>query len=127
MFFKKDNRLEALVGSNTEFKGEVTTKGTLRIDGKFIGDIRSDWVIVGSGGEITGNTMAKSVVIGGRIRGNVRAEDLVEIKHNGQLMGDIYTKKLSVAEGGVFEGYSHIQKDETKIIDFPNKEAASSN
>ena len=65
-------------------------------------------------------------MVGGIIKGNVRAEDLVEIKHTGKLLGDIYTKKLSVAEGGVFEGHSHIQKDETtNIIDFPNKETAS--
>lgn len=125
MFLRKNNRLEALIGHNTELKGEIISQGTLRIDGKFAGNITAEWVILGEDGSVTGNLKAKSVIIGGKINGNIIAEELIEIKHTGQLFGDIYTKKLSVAEGGIFEGHSHIQKTETNIIDFPNKETAT--
>lgn len=124
MFLKKNNKLEALIGSNSEFRGDISAQGTLRVDGKITGNIIADSVILGDGASVTGNIKARCVVIGGRIDGNIDAEELVEIKHTGKLYGDIHTRKLSVAEGGIFEGRSIIQKDETKVIDFPNKEAS---
>ncbi len=123
MLFKKSNRLESLIGANSEMNGDMTVQGTLRIDGKFKGNINADWVVLGESGSITGDIQARCAVIGGTAKGNIRADELIEIKHTGQLSGDIYTKKLSVAEGGIFEGHSHIQKDETKVVDFPQKES----
>ena len=124
MFTRKNNRLESLIGPNSEFRGDITTQGTFRIDGVFSGNITADWVILGESGSIKGDITARSVIIGGKVDGNVKAEELVEIKHMGQLTGDISTRKLSVAEGGVFEGRSLVQKDdESKIVDFPGKEA----
>ncbi|BCB96395.1 hypothetical protein JZK55_13170 [Dissulfurispira thermophila] len=125
MFLKKNNKLEALIGSDSEFKGDITANGTLRIDGKITGNIIADSVILGDKASVTGDIKARCVVIGGIVEGNVNADELVEIKHTGKLFGDIHTSKLSVAEGGIFEGRSIIQKDETKIIDFPAKEASA--
>jgi cytoskeletal protein CcmA (bactofilin family) len=124
MFLKKNHsKLEALIGMNTEFNGNISTDGTFRIDGKYIGNIVADWVILGNNASVKGNITAKCVVIGGKVEGDVSAEELVEIKHTGSLHGNIHTKKLSVAEGGIFEGRSLIQKEDSKVIDF--KEAAS--
>lgn len=124
MFLNKNNKLEALVGPNSEFKGDITAHGSLRIDGKLTGNIIADSVILGETAAVTGNIKARCVVIGGRLDGNITSDELVEIKPAGKLFGDIHTRKLAVAEGGVFEGRSLVQKDETKVIDFPNKEAA---
>ncbi|MBF0505657.1 MAG: polymer-forming cytoskeletal protein [Nitrospirae bacterium] len=126
MFTNKNNKLEALIGPNSDFKGDITTQGTFRIDGSFTGNIVADWVILGDNASIKGDISARSVIIGGKVVGNVKAEELVEIKNTGQLAGDISTRKLSVAEGGVFEGRSLVQKDESKIVDFPSKESAGS-
>lgn len=121
--FHKDAKLESLIGSNSEVKGDISSTGTLRIDGKVIGDVQGQTVILGSGAFVKGNVKAKTVIVGGHIDGNVKAEEMVEIKHTGKLIGDIHTLKLSVAEGGVFEGHSYIHKDEQKVIEFPAKEA----
>ncbi|MEW5745752.1 MAG: polymer-forming cytoskeletal protein [Nitrospirota bacterium] len=125
--FKKKNfdKLEALVGANSEFRGDITTQGTFRIDGALIGNIAADWVIIGEDGSVRGNIAAKTVVIGGRVEGNIKTEELLEIKHNGKVFGDIQTKTLSIAEGGVFEGHSLAQKVEANVVDFPAKEAAA--
>lgn len=125
MFLRKNNRLEAMIGPNSEFKGDIITQGTFRIDGKVYGVIIADSVVIGESGEVTGDIKARSVVISGSVRGNIKADELVDIKHTGQLLGDIYSRKLSVAEGGIFEGHSHIHKEDAKVIDFPGKEAIS--
>jgi cytoskeletal protein CcmA (bactofilin family) len=125
MFLRRDNKLETLIGGSTEFSGEINTVGTLRIDGKMTGNIIAEWVVLGETAFVKGNIKSKGVVIGGRVEGNVDAEELVDIKYTGKLYGDIHTGKLSVAEGGLFEGRSQIRKDESKVIDFPGKEAVS--
>lgn len=126
MFLKRNNKLDALIGVNTDFKGDIVTGGTLRVDGKILGNVVADWVVLGEAGSVKGDIKAKGVVIGGRVDGNINADELVDIKHTGSLHGDIHTRKLSVAEGGVFEGRSLVQKDEElKVIDFPGKEAIS--
>ena len=51
------------------------------------------------------------LIAGGKLRGNVRATDHVEIQTKGEVYGDIYTVRLSIAEGAVFEGRSSMQKD----------------
>lgn len=120
---RKDSKFEALIGNNTEFKGDITLNGMLRIDGKITGNIIAGSVVLGDNAVVKGDIRAKSVIVGGRIEGNVDAEELAEIKHTGKLYGVIHTSKLSVAEGGIFEGRSIIQKDETKVIEFSAKES----
>lgn len=125
MFFKRNDKLDALIGLNSEFNGNLFTNGTLRIDGRLTGNITAEWVVIGENGVVKGDIKAKGVIIGGSIEGNINADELVDIKYTGKLSGDIHTRRLSVAEGGLFEGRSLIQKDiETKLIDFPAKEAA---
>ncbi len=125
MFLRKNDKLEALIGPNSELSGDLRIEGTLRIDGACTGNIVADWVIVGDGASIKGDIAARGVVIGGTIHGTIKAQDIVEIKPKGQLLGDIHTKKLTVAEGGMFEGRSYIQRDEVKVIDFEGKKALS--
>ncbi|MCX8026824.1 MAG: polymer-forming cytoskeletal protein [Thermodesulfovibrionales bacterium] len=126
MFLRRSDKIETLIGQRSEFKGDVTTEGTIRIDGRFIGNITAEWVIIGDSGYIKGNITSKGIIIGGIVEGNLKSDDIVEIKSTGRLTGDIHTKKLSVSEGGMFEGRSFIKReDDGKVIDFPIKESAS--
>lgn len=125
MFLRKNDNLDTLIGQKSEFTGNILTEGTCRIEGRFIGNIKADWVVIGETGKVKGDITARGIIIGGNIEGNVNADEIVEIKPTGKLFGDINSKKLSVAEGGVFEGRSYSKKDtdDTKILDFPAKES----
>ena len=122
---KKNNKLDMLVGSNSEIKGDISTQGTVRIDGKLTGKITADLVIIGKQGFVAGHITARRVVIGGHLDGNANGDEDVKIEPTGKLFGDIYTRKLSIVSGSLFEGKSYILKDETKVIDFLDKEAVS--
>jgi len=117
MFHKNTEKLESFIGCNTFFKGDIDTKGTLRVDGSIEGNITADWVIVGEQARITGNISARGIVIGGKMDGNVKAKEIVEIKNKGQINGEIMSKKLVVAEGGIFEGKSTMPREESKVIE----------
>lgn len=123
MFQKKSDKLEAFIGSSSELKGDSSVNGTFRIDGKITGNILADWVIIGEDAVIKGDLKARGIIIGGKVTGNIKADEIVEIKHTGQLMGDIFTKKLSVAEGGIFDGRSHVHREDAKLLDFHAEEA----
>jgi cytoskeletal protein CcmA (bactofilin family) len=122
MFKKQNDKLESLIGFNSDFKGEVNVSGTLRIDGKFTGNVNSGWIVVGEQAVVKGDLHAKGVVVGGKVEGNIKADDLVELKPTAHLFGDIYSTKLVIAEGGIFMGRSISQGNETRLIDFSDEE-----
>ncbi len=110
MFGKKQPRLETIIGPETTFQGELNTTGTVRIDGALEGNLNAGWVIIGENGHIKGDVTTKGMVVGGRINGNIRSGDVVEIKHKGEVFGEIYTTNLIIMEGAVFEGRSYMQR-----------------
>ncbi len=108
---KKHPKLEVIIGNETVIKGEIVSKGTVRIDGRFEGNVTADSIIVGGDGTILGDLSTRSLLAAGRITGNVHATESVEIQPKGEVCGDIYTQRLTVADGGVFEGRSYMQKN----------------
>lgn len=122
MFHKNTEKLESLIGSNTSFKGEIDTKGTLRVDGIVEGNICADWVVIGEKGHIKGDILARGIIIGGRVDGNIKSKEIVELKNKGQIFGDISSSKLTIAEGAIFDGRSSMHKEETKVVELLTKE-----
>src|SRR3989304_826753 len=121
MFHKNKEKLESFIGLNSNFKGDINTGGTLRIDGSMDGNVHADWVILSEKAHIKGDIMAKGIIIGGRIEGNLRAEEIVEIKSRGQVFGDIFANKLSIVEGGIFNGRASVERDESKVVELQAK------
>ena len=110
MFSKKHPKLDVVIGPDSAFTGELTSTGTVRIDGKFEGNIAADYLIIGETGTVVGDVAVKSLIAGGKLTGNVRSSDSVEIQPKGEVYGDIFTIRLTIAEGAVFEGRSSMQK-----------------
>jgi cytoskeletal protein CcmA (bactofilin family) len=121
MFSKNTEKLESLVGMNSSFKGDIETKGTLRIDGRLEGNADADWIILGEKASVKGDLTARGIIIGGRVEGNIQAKEIVEIKSKGRVSGDIRSSKLTIVEGGMFDGRSSMSKEESKIVEFQMK------
>ncbi len=110
MFHKNTEKLESLVGAESTFTGDITTKGTIRIDGTVEGNIQADWVVLGEKATVKGNVSSRGVVVGGRVEGNLSVSEICEIKNKGEIYGEIATPKLTIAEGAVFDGKSTMKK-----------------
>jgi cytoskeletal protein CcmA (bactofilin family) len=126
MFSKETDKLETFLGMNSSLKGELNVKGTLRIDGTVEGRLDADYVILSETAEVKGEIKAKKILIGGKMDGNVRAQELVEIKSKGKVLGDIFTPKLAIIEGGEFNGKvemkkAEMKKEESKVIELELK------
>ncbi|MEE9524469.1 MAG: polymer-forming cytoskeletal protein, partial [Thermodesulfovibrionales bacterium] len=59
---------------------------------------------------------------GGKIEGNVKAKEIIEIKNKGKIIGDILTPKLTIVEGGVIEGRSSMRSNEGKVVELQKAE-----
>ncbi len=120
MLGKRQDKMETFVGSNTRIRGEAEVTGSIRIDGRYEGNIRSDWVVIGEKGYMKGDIFATGVIVGGTVEGNIVASESLEIKSKGSVLGDVQTKKLTIIEGGIFQGRS-VMKDEKKIVELEKK------
>lgn len=114
MFTKKQQGVETIIGPDTLFKGELNSKGTVRIDGDFEGILNADWIIIGEAGKVKGEINSRGIVIGGKFEGNINSTEIIEIKHKAQVAGEICTQKLSISEGAVFDGHSCMQKQKAE-------------
>jgi cytoskeletal protein CcmA (bactofilin family) len=122
MFHRNKEKLESFIGNNSHFNGDINTKGTLRIDGTMEGNVNADWIILGEKALLKGNIAARGIIVGGKVEGNLKAKEIVEIKPKGTVSGDVMTNKLSIVEGAVFNGKAAMEKDESKIVEFQIKE-----
>jgi cytoskeletal protein CcmA (bactofilin family) len=123
MFHRNTEKLESLIGAESSFKGNICTKGTLRIDGNVEGNVEADWVILGEKSLVTGNIAARGVIVGGKVQGNLSIKEICEIKNKGEISGELSTGKLVVAEGGTFDGKSTMKKEDAKVVELFSKEA----
>ncbi len=121
MFAKDMEKLKSFLGAESEFKGELIDKGTLRIDGLITGSVQADQVILSQTAVVKGDIAGRKVIVGGKVEGTIRASNLVEIKSKGKVKGDIFTDQLVVVEGGVIIGKLEMRADEANVLDFESK------
>jgi len=109
-------KLESLFGIDTDLRGSIHCRGSIRIDGHVEGNIHAETVMVGETATVQGDILAKVVIVGGKVNGNIVA-DMLDIKPKSQIVGDLKTKHLSIAEGARFEGNCSMTKDIPQVID----------
>jgi cytoskeletal protein CcmA (bactofilin family) len=94
-----------LVGAGTTFEGKIRTSGSLRIDGKVIGEIAASQNIhIGSTGETEGTIAGKNITIGGKVIGTITAQEKLVFESKAVIKGDIKATKLVIDEGAKFDG-----------------------
>jgi len=98
-----------ILNSDIELKGTIKFAGELTFDGKLDGDITSDGVLnLGDNAVVKGNVNVNSVVLRGKINGNITAKEKIEIKAKTELFGDIRSARLVIEEGVTFVGKSEV-------------------
>ncbi|HSA95405.1 MAG TPA: polymer-forming cytoskeletal protein [Acidobacteriota bacterium] len=99
-----ETKLAGLIDMESEFKGELTFKGSFRIEGNFKGTITSDsLLVVGERGKVEADVKVGSLVINGEIRGTLQATERIEVHDKGRVFGTLITPTLVVEEGAYLE------------------------
>lgn len=100
-----------LVGTGTTIKGEINSKGDIRVDGKIIGQVRSEGkIVVGNSGIIEGELHCVNADISGKIDGKAEIAELLTLKASSIFSGDIITDKLAIEPGAKFSGTCSMDK-----------------
>jgi cytoskeletal protein CcmA (bactofilin family) len=100
----------ANIGKSIAIKGDLTGNEDMVIEGKVDGKVElpNNQLTIGANGVVRAEIQAKSVVVVGRVSGNVQGTERVEIQATGVVEGDVTAPKLVVAEGAVLNGSIHM-------------------
>ncbi|MEK7841135.1 MAG: polymer-forming cytoskeletal protein [Deltaproteobacteria bacterium] len=111
MFSEKDKKkgdmpMNGFIGKDVFITGKLGFEGSVRIDGKFNGEIDAinGTIIIGEGALIEAKVVVDTAIISGEFRGDIEGKSRVELKVPGKLFGNIRTTNLVIGEGVIFEG-----------------------
>lgn len=99
------NQTINIISESTLIKGDISSSGDIRIDGKLEGNIEAKGrLVIGPQGKVEGEINCNNIEVSGYIKGKVTVSDLLTMKSSAQIFGDIVAGKLSVEPGSLFTG-----------------------
>jgi cytoskeletal protein CcmA (bactofilin family) len=108
-------RKESLIAADITIEGKIEGGGSVRIAGKFKGDVSVQGdLTIEAGAKLTGSVRADKVTIGGELEGNVEEASRVDLLQTGVVMGDLKAGSLTVATGARMRGQAEFGWDEGK-------------
>ena len=94
-----------MIGAGTIITGDIVSKGDIRVDGTLKGSVSTEGkVVLGREGMIEGDVVCKDADISGTIKAKITVSQLLSLKANAKLNGDIIANKLSIEPGAAFSG-----------------------
>jgi cytoskeletal protein CcmA (bactofilin family) len=106
----------AHIGKSVVIKGELSGSEDLYIDGTVEGTIQlqGNNLMIGPNGQVHADVNAKGVSVQGKLEGNIRASDRVEMRKSAVILGDIVTQRIAIEDGAYFKGKVEIQRESAK-------------
>ncbi len=107
----------AWIGSGIQVEGKISSDGDLQIDGIIEGPIsvQGKKLTVGPTAQLNSEIVAREVVVYGKIRGNLRALDRVEIRKDGSVIGNITAGRIMIEDGAHFKGRIEIDRGNSPV------------
>ncbi len=97
--------LTAFIDQGSEFSGKLSFRDTVRIDGRFEGEISSEnTLIVGESGSVHAKVSSGVVLISGEVEGDVVAREQVVLHKTARVAGTLETPRLVIEDGARFDG-----------------------
>jgi len=117
----------AYLDRGTRISGKLSFDGPARIDGEVDGEIvAKDSLAVGETAIVTAQIKAASIVVAGKVSGDITASQRIEIRPSARVAGNLATPLLMIQEGALFEGHCTMQpegaREDRKITVFPKDE-----
>ncbi len=106
-----DENSTTIITRGTKIKGEIEQVCKMHIDGIFEGKLMSSSeVTVDKNGKILGEVQADKVIVSGEVNGTVRAKT-VDILPEGMVYGEVEAENLIIEPKGMFEGNSKVMRE----------------
>jgi cytoskeletal protein CcmA (bactofilin family) len=109
------NDFPTVLGPDATFKGELTFEKGLRLQGKFEGKITTPGRLhIAREARMAADVESGAIIVEGEVKGNLVANDRIELKQTARYEGDLRATKLTVDEGAVFSGHVTVGPDAIK-------------
>ncbi|MFH1542693.1 MAG: polymer-forming cytoskeletal protein [bacterium] len=97
--------VDCIIGSKAKFKGELTSQGSVCINGQVEGKINvTSELIIAPGSSVVGEVKGETVTVSGKVEGNIVATNVLEITQSGRVHGDLIGGKIIIDEGSSYSG-----------------------
>jgi cytoskeletal protein CcmA (bactofilin family) len=102
----------ATVATGLRVKGNISGNEDLQVDGTVEGPVQlgDGKLVVGATGKMSGDIVAREIVIHGSVKGNLRSSGRIEIKTDGSLVGDVSTPRITIEDGAYYKGSIEIDR-----------------
>jgi cytoskeletal protein CcmA (bactofilin family) len=117
----------AYLDRTSKITGKLSFEASTRLDGTIDGEILAkDHLTIGESATINAQIRAASIVVAGKVHGDITATHRIEIRPSGRVIGNLSAPVLVVHDGALFEGHCSMQSDsaqnERKVTVFPKDE-----
>lgn len=103
---KRQEGSESVIGADLSIEGSITGVGSVRLAGRFTGDVTVDGAVtIESGAKLAGSVRASTVAIAGELEGNVVKASRVDVHASGLIVGDLKADTLTLAAGSRVRGH----------------------
>src|SRR5215212_1987538 len=111
-----------LVSAGTSLKGDINSNSDLRIDGTIIGNVSSSAkIVIGASGSVEGDISGNQADIVGKVSGNIKTKDLLQLRGDCIVNGNVYAGKLQVEPTAVFNGQCHMGTNVVEMANITNE------
>jgi len=112
-----------LISAGTTIKGDLSSNSDLRIDGTVIGNINSSAkIVIGNSGVVEGDIFGNNADIVGKTSGTIKVKELLQLRGECVVNGNIYAGKLQVEPSATFNGQCHMGAN---VVDMASNEVAA--
>lgn len=105
-----ERRQVAWIGQAVKVEGRIVSSQDIRVDGNVQGSIEvgQHELVLGAGSDVKADIHARSVLVGGKLEGDVTASERIQVQSTGVLIGDVAAPRLIVQDGGLVRGKADI-------------------
>jgi len=105
-FYEQENVANVnIIATGTTITGDIISTGDCRIDGIIKGNVMSKTkLIVGSQGVVEGDIRCQSFELEGKATGTILVEELMTLRAQSKMIGNVTVGKISIEAGAEFEG-----------------------
>jgi cytoskeletal protein CcmA (bactofilin family) len=115
-----------LISSGTTLKGDISSNSDLRIDGAIIGNVSSSAkIVICASGSVEGDVSGNQADIVGKVSGNVKTKDLLQLRGDCIVNGNVYAGKLQVEPTATFNGQCHMGTNVVEMASTSNEAKAA--
>ncbi|MDR1787487.1 MAG: polymer-forming cytoskeletal protein [Treponema sp.] len=102
----EDEDFDTILSQDIDFSGTLNFEKPFLIRGRVSGNIDArGLLVIDEGAVVEADVKASRVIVRGKVKGDVTAEEKVEIMASGKVRGNVHAPEVSMEPGCAFNGH----------------------